>query len=103
LQYRTNDRSATPADAPPLSGPGIDKAREKIRSAETRRKIAAGEFRLEDLDGVDTATVNETAAVLRADPRTIRKRIKDGVIPAAYIGEYRVPCAWLRQQAGVAA
>jgi excisionase family DNA binding protein len=55
---------------------------------------------LGDLDGFDFATVTETADVLRVDVRTVRRRIADGTFPSVQIGsEYRVPCAWLRQQA----
>jgi len=101
--HHENDHPAVPADTPLLRSPGIDKAREKIRRADMRAKIEAGTFTLADLDGLDHATVTETAAVFRADPRTIRAYIKAGKIPATFLGEYRIPCAWLREQAGLAA
>jgi hypothetical protein len=88
-----------PSDTPPIT----DAVREHIRRAENRAKIAAGKFTLADLDGLDYANVAETAAVFRADPRTIRARIEDGTIPALNLGEWRIPVAWLRRQAGVAA
>jgi excisionase family DNA binding protein len=56
---------------------------------------------LEDLAGRDFATVSEVAEILRADPRTIRRRIRDGIIPATRAGDYRVPVSWLREQARV--
>jgi hypothetical protein len=88
---RDHDQNSATAVTTPLT-------RDQIRA-----KIAAGEFTLADLDGCDTATVIEVAAVFRADPRTIRARIKDGTIPALDLGEYRIPVAWLRRQVGVAA
>jgi excisionase family DNA binding protein len=62
--------------------------------------------RLEDLDGFDFASVAEYASITRADPRTIRRGIADGLIPATRVGsEYRIPTRWIRKQAraGVAA
>jgi len=55
------------------------------------------------LEGRDFATVNETAAILRVDPRTIRSRITDGSIPATRAGDWRIPVTWLLQQARVPA
>lgn len=53
----------------------------------------------DDLNGRNFATVVETAAVLTADPRTIRAGIKAGEIPGVQIGSrWMVPTAWLRQQ-----
>ena len=55
---------------------------------------------LDDLGGCDFATVPETAGIMRADTRTIRRRIEDGAIPATRIGtDWRVPVRWLRDQA----
>lgn len=46
------------------------------------------------------ATVGECAAILRWDPRTVRKLIRLGKIPAVDgNGAYRIPVAWLRDQA----
>lgn len=59
-----------------------------------------------DLEGFDFGSVPETADILRVDQRTVRKRIKDGTIPAVRMGtDWRVPTRWLREQAqaGVAA
>jgi excisionase family DNA binding protein len=48
------------------------------------------------------ATTTECAAVLRYDARTLRKAIEEGSIPAVKAGStYRIPTAWLRQQAGM--
>lgn len=59
---------------------------------------------LEDLAARNFATVLETASVLGYDPRTVRRAIRDGEIPATRAGAtYRVPVAWLRQQAGASA
>jgi excisionase family DNA binding protein len=53
----------------------------------------------EILDGL-FADVPETAAVLRYDARTVRRAIEAGEIPAVRAGErWRVPTAWLREQA----
>jgi hypothetical protein len=41
--------------------------------------------------------------VRHADNRTVRRRIADGIIPATFLGEWRIPCAWIREQARVAA
>jgi excisionase family DNA binding protein len=55
----------------------------------------------EILDGL-FADVPETAAVLRYDARTVRRAIEAGEIPAVRAGErWRVPTAWLREQAGL--
>jgi excisionase family DNA binding protein len=46
------------------------------------------------------ATVGECAAILRWDPRTIRSLIREGQIPAVKSeNAYRIPVAWLRDQA----
>jgi excisionase family DNA binding protein len=61
---------------------------------------------LEELigSGRDFATASETASILRCDPRTVRRSCEDGLIPGIRVGvEYRIPVAWLREQAGVAA
>lgn len=62
-----------------------------------------GATTLEDLAGRNFATVPETAEILGYDPRVVRRAISDGEIPATKAGAtYRVPVAWLRQQAGAA-
>jgi excisionase family DNA binding protein len=49
------------------------------------------------------ADVTEAAAILRYDPRTVRRAIEAGDIPAVRVGErWRIPTAWLRKQAGQA-
>jgi len=54
--------------------------------------------------GLDFTDVPVVAGILRCDVRTVRRRIADGVIPAVRIGtEYRIPVAWLAEQAGLAA
>jgi hypothetical protein len=58
-----------------------------------------GAVTLEELDGQAFATVAEVAGILRADPRTIRRRIADSSIPAVRAADWRIPVAWLRQQA----
>jgi excisionase family DNA binding protein len=65
--------------------------------------IDHGPVTLEDLEaeGRHFAAVPVVASILDADPRTVRRAIKDGQIPAVKVGAtYRVPVAWLRQQAG---
>jgi excisionase family DNA binding protein len=57
---------------------------------------------LERLQGKIFATTTETAAVLRYDARTLRKAIEAGEVPAVKAGStYRIPTAWIRQQAGL--
>jgi excisionase family DNA binding protein len=56
---------------------------------------------LADLEGFDFGSVPEAADILRVDQRTVRKRIKDGTIPAVRMGtDWRVPVRWLREQSG---
>jgi excisionase family DNA binding protein len=46
------------------------------------------------------ASVPEAAAILGVDPRTVRRAIADGQIPAFKVGvSWKVPTAWLRQAA----
>src|SRR5437016_2683138 len=48
------------------------------------------------------ATAPETAAVLRADERTVRRALEAGQIPGFRCGAtWRIPVAWLREQAGL--
>ena len=59
---------------------------------------------LSELDGRIFATVAETASILRSDPRSIRRAIAVGQIPATKIGpRAMVPLSWLREQASAAA
>ncbi len=57
---------------------------------------------LAELEGKLFATVPETAAVLRSDPRSVRRSIAAGDIPSTPVGPRRlVPVAWLRKAAGL--
>jgi len=57
---------------------------------------------LADLEGKLFATVPEAAAVLRSDPRSVRRSIAAGAIPATEVGPRKlVPVAWLRRAAGL--
>jgi hypothetical protein len=48
------------------------------------------------------ASVPEAAAVLRSDPRSVRRSIEAGTIPAIPVGPRKlVPVKWLRQAAGL--
>jgi hypothetical protein len=59
---------------------------------------------LADLAGHMFATVPEAAAILRSDPRSIRRAIAVGQIPATKIGpRAMVPMSWLREQASASA
>jgi excisionase family DNA binding protein len=47
------------------------------------------------------AEVQETAQILKCDPRTIRTACRLGEIPYTKVGtHYRIPVAWLRIAAG---
>jgi excisionase family DNA binding protein len=62
----------------------------------------SAEAALERLKGKLFATTTETGAVLRYDRRTVLKGIEGGTIPAVKVGStYRVPTAWIREQARV--
>jgi excisionase family DNA binding protein len=101
--HTEDDHGSQPRRAHIPKGPGGTLIPPSLRP-ETREKIAAGKFTLADLDGHDFAVVAEVAACLRADPRTIRARLEDGTIPGTRLGsDWRIPTAWLRQAAGVAA
>ena len=65
--------------------------------------MAQSPITLEDLAGRDFADTREVAAILRVEAKTIRRWIREGKIPATFVGEYRVPVRWLREQARVAA
>ena len=54
----------------------------------------------ERIEGKLFATTTEAAAVLRCDARTLRKAIEAAEVPATKAGNtYRIPTAWLREQA----
>jgi hypothetical protein len=73
--------------------------REHDMPAKTRTKTETSMLML-SLEGRLFATVPEVAAILRWDPRTVRRHIREGKIPAvAGDNAYRVPVAWLRAQA----
>ena len=67
------------------------------RTAETAaREVLAG------LQGQLFASVPEVAVVLRSDPRSVRRSIAAGDIPATPVGPRKlVPVSWLRQAAGL--
>lgn len=63
--------------------------------------VAAADV-LAGLQGKLFATVPEAAAVLRSDPRSVRRSIAAGDIPAQPVGPRKlVPVAWLRRAAGL--
>jgi excisionase family DNA binding protein len=48
------------------------------------------------------ADVPEAAAILRYDPRTVRRALEAGDIPGLRAGgRWRIPTSWLRTQAGL--
>jgi excisionase family DNA binding protein len=54
------------------------------------------------LNGKLFADVPETAQILRYDPRTVRRAIESGEIPAIRAGgRWRIPTSWLRARAGL--
>ncbi|MGO9079901.1 MAG: helix-turn-helix domain-containing protein [Streptosporangiaceae bacterium] len=66
----------------------------------TSRWSAAARAVLDDLDKHLFATVPEAAAVLRSDPRSVRRSIAAGDIPCTRVGARTlIPTAWIRQQA----
>jgi excisionase family DNA binding protein len=70
-----------------------------IRIAEHR---AAPVSTLAECDRRSLAFVSaaEAAAIMRTDPRTVRRAVAVGSIPATRVGAVlRVPVAWLREQA----
>jgi len=57
---------------------------------------------IQRIKGMLFATTTEASAVLRYDVRTLRKGIEEGTIPAVRVGStYRIPTAWIREQAGL--
>jgi hypothetical protein len=68
----------------------------------TARQAISARTVLAELEGKLFATVPEAAAVLRSDPRSVRRSIAAGDIPATPVGPRKlVPVAWLRQAAGL--
>jgi hypothetical protein len=68
----------------------------------TTNSLAAARTVLGALEGKLFATVPEAAAVLRSDPRSVRRAIAAGQIPAQPVGPRKlVPVAWLRRVAGL--
>jgi hypothetical protein len=56
---------------------------------------------LDDLGARLFAYTNEVAAIIGADPRTVRRMIADGAIPARKAGvKHIVPVTWLREFIG---
>ena len=60
------------------------------------------------MDGKLFFTVPEVAGMFRADQRTIRAHVRPGTSPAVKIGvggaaHWRIPAAWVREQAGLPA
>jgi hypothetical protein len=59
---------------------------------------------LDDLGARLFASTNEVAAIIGSDPRTVRRMIADGSIPARKNGtRHIVPVAWLRDFVGTPA
>jgi excisionase family DNA binding protein len=57
---------------------------------------------LQVLDGKLFAEVPEAAAILRYDPRTVRRALEAGDIPGVRVGgRWRIPVSWLREQARI--
>lgn len=55
-----------------------------------------------DISGRLFVTVGEAAKILLVDPRTVRRGIENGEIPATKLaGALRIPAAWVRQQAHI--
>lgn len=63
-----------------------------------------GPVTLEDLKSKHFATVEQVAAILMCDRRTIRTACRLGEIPSTKAGTlYRIPVSWLLAQAQVTA
>lgn len=61
---------------------------------------APTDLTLGDLDGRLFVTAAEAAVILRLDPRTVRRGVAEGEIPATRVGpSIRIPSSWLRAQA----
>jgi hypothetical protein len=73
-----------------------------LEAAVTTREAPSAHDVLADLKGKLFATVPEVAAVLRSDPRSVRRSIAAGTIPAQPVGPRKlVPVSWLRRAAGL--
>jgi hypothetical protein len=73
-----------------------------VEAEVTTRQMPSGEDMLADLGDKLFASVPEAAAVLRSDPRSVRRSIAAGEIPAVPVGPRKlVPVRWLRQAAGL--
>jgi hypothetical protein len=63
---------------------------------------AEAQAALAELRGKLFASVPETAAILRSDPRSVRRAIAAGDIPCVPVGPRKlVPVTWLRRAAGL--
>lgn len=66
------------------------------------KDLPAGRDMLAELGDKLFASVPEAAAVLRSDPRSVRRSIAAGDIPAVPVGPRKlVPVKWLREAAGL--
>jgi hypothetical protein len=73
-----------------------------LEAGVTTREAPSASDVLATLKGKLFATVPETAAVLRSDPRSVRRSIAAGDIPSTPVGPRKlVPVAWLRRVAGL--
>lgn len=65
--------------------------------------MAAKTVTPEALAGRLFVTTEEAASALQWDVRTVRRQIHDDIIPATRAGNtYRIPAAWVREQAQLA-
>jgi hypothetical protein len=70
--------------------------------ARVTTRQSAGRDVLAELGDKLFASVPEAAAVLRSDPRSVRRSIAAGDIPAVPVGPRKlVPVKWLREAAGL--
>jgi hypothetical protein len=68
----------------------------------TTQEAASAPDVLAALEGRLFASVPEAAVVLRSDPRSVRRSIDAGEIPAQPVGPRKlVPVEWLRKAAGL--
>jgi hypothetical protein len=68
----------------------------------TREAVQSARDVLADLEGKLFASAPEAAVVLRSDPRSVRRAIDAGDIPAVAVGPRKlVPVRWLREAAGL--
>jgi excisionase family DNA binding protein len=79
---------------------GNDGQGESASRIATHRRQAVTSLREAEARGLDFVSAPECATIMNVDARTIRRTIAEGSIPAARVGaQYRVPVAWLREQA----